>query len=1353
MVSNVTPTSSDNWLDNNINKPKKNDASLISTFYDEFIAHELKWDKKDEFLREMLGNNEIKPTLKAKIETFAWSIDEFTWLEDKIKFPVLKAKLSKELIYLSNKRRDAKKFLLDKYDIKDDKIQIISDRIYGLNPIELDKLLNDKKEQNKLLLKVYWKNIPWERNIVNFFDQFNFLDSCNAKLTDPKLSPEIKQDIENIMLKFNNKPPSFTIADFQDIFKYNIFTKPEKLALIKTFVPIITLKEAEENNLWLDSKKIKKTAIEKTSYFSSLSVSDVEELSNSLSSKDITVSIDKVNIDANLDNICENLLSKNISKKIEEWIAEKKNELIDAAPKNLEEFKTSLLDDPKCKWTINKVANWSFIEIKVKQKWWEDRIIWLKITESDKKNIWMNDGEAWVWFNLDLFEWEQSEGKIKYTKTWSALRNYYDMKKSLQKDSISSINVIDKDELDVKEKNKSIEIISPNDLPEFLSKKEIDKKQEELMEKITNIKKEKNFGRDDNSDPEIEKLRKEFDKNKHYNLNELKSKLDEIDSDWELAWFEIWTGIIKWDNEIFWTIESIDEVSQKVYLKNNGKLEELSFIDFYNSFKEHKAKRIKNITGFSELIDSLSWKEKIWEEWTKYELKDNKIVSKTNKDLPWYESIKYLVWEKEDFIKINSISWDTAVIQHGIIKQWDKPKKEWEKIKETYELYKKETVRLSELSYYINKFWLKPRDDFTPEVDEKFERKWSFISKIFKKKSVFDIIAAWKITIDSFENYLKEWASDNAAKMANGIFGWVMPNELRQDLKARVQWEEKKRTDEYVEKLKKLDSWEATVLIKKRLLNSDCPQYKIEAGLIFMYEWYWWGLYAKELSPYMWTGLWYNAVWWCIWDEIWKKAEAESVDEKWQTANFTEEFAVFTLIKKQCWWNWYGNPPIKRRTRLHKEIKAMWPEWITSEIDKWYKDAKDTRSVVNMKKAASDEIVKWTHSCWFWWMKKMAERWGDLEDVWSTPIIAMFSWISDLWDQRLTIQMKDIYKWDQGNAIPMFEFMWTKEWAQTLSNVIVDLSRVLEESESYPDNKWIYSEAKAIFENRKKTLPKEIKNWKEKWWEEIKFEVATKFWEKHWKLLTRALHMTNWPDINYSKAENIVFLEKDKKWNEKLNEYYKTVRETISWQFVFTNKNYILDWLKRQGISWMNIHEAIRQWFKLHTKAFAHENIVPVIWDEVLQSIRNVRNNKDLNDNEKRKILTQKFTDVLSWIYGAMSDSTMVEYLLSWKMTKVKDWLDEIWFLNIIKNDNLDPWLSTEKVQNSISWNNQVNTLIKRKVDNYLAWTAWCWNSSNSVLDILDEKIPEPKSPEVKNSMADNTSSVDDIMSNINNKN
>jgi hypothetical protein len=55
-------------------------------------------------------------------------------------------------------------------------------------------------------------------------------------------------------------------------------------------------------------------------------------------------------------------------------------------------------------------------------------------------------------------------------------------------------------------------------------------------------------------------------------------------------------------------------------------------------------------------------------------------------------------------------------------------------------------------------------------------------------------------------------------------------------MQIKVEREEAEAMDKALEDLKKIDSWVAAQRIEKWLLNRNTPEYKKEAGLLFMYE-------------------------------------------------------------------------------------------------------------------------------------------------------------------------------------------------------------------------------------------------------------------------------------------------------------------------------------------------------------------------------------------------------------------------------------------------------------------------------------------------------------------------------------
>jgi hypothetical protein len=65
-----------------------------------------------------------------------------------------------------------------------------------------------------------------------------------------------------------------------------------------------------------------------------------------------------------------------------------------------------------------------------------------------------------------------------------------------------------------------------------------------------------------------------------------------------------------------------------------------------------------------------------------------------------------------------------------------------------------------------------------------------------------------------------------------------LPEALRDDLMSRVEESQKKRSEDYVNKLSNVDSWKATRMIIEWLKNKDAPQYLKEAGALFMLQKY-----------------------------------------------------------------------------------------------------------------------------------------------------------------------------------------------------------------------------------------------------------------------------------------------------------------------------------------------------------------------------------------------------------------------------------------------------------------------------------------------------------------------------------
>ena len=1081
--------------------------------------------------------------------------------------------------------------------------------------------------------------------------------------------------------------------------------------------------------------------------------------------------------DEKLNKIFKNSLPEKLHKYISSKIEGYKSKIDKDKPKNLEEFKLSLNQkelDQQITW-IEKLWEWSFIQIEKENENWEteyfgirfnslnvdviddigasiDWFIWKKDTNNNHfsysylgnanrsyydlySNLSKNNIKSNIISKNDLSDKEETwEIKIK-EKWWSEFINTDEynsrvgdlesIKLLLQNLEIeiswpdeSSIETLELQAIEIQNRLESInqeleELTSATNGWETTNNSRI-KHLEKIKGKlgiIHDIYCELLYSQNPNEERLIEEVRTEsvwaFSELKeitNYNLNKLRECLDDIDPSWSQFWLEAWTSfLVKWS----WTdkdgIFVVDEVDGEYITLSNG--EQLWLEEFFNTFKDKKAKRFWKINNTSDFLDHLRSQENFWEEWREYDVKNGKLIKNNNEE----KSYNLLIWEWDSFIKIHSFNWNEVEVQFWEVKWWVKSYNE-----DRCAYFKKETISLSYLSYFIKEWWLKPKyqdKEKRKKAKKDFNRNsWNIISMIFSGPSIAEIIQWWKIIVDSVENFLKEWTDDKASKIALSLFGPLPFDELKKDLKARVQWEEKKRADDYISRLKNLDSIEATALIERWLLNKNCSKYKLEAAVTFMYQEYG-SLYAKGLSKYRGTWLWYTALWWEIWDINWEQTKKDSKDENLQTSNFTEEAAVLDLLKKQCWEKWYLW--IKRRTRLDKEIKGVWPEWIKKEIEKWYNDAKDTRSIKDINDWFFGELIGWTHNNSFGWMKKWAERWGLLlEDVYEPIIVSLFSWASRNWDQRLTIQIKDVYKWQNSSPIPLCDFLSNAEDADTFSRVVLELCKELEKDYS-GEHRWIAREAQEIFNER-------LDTWKNK--ESDKIKKTRNFWKRHSKLLVRALHMINGSDTKYKKAEEIVLLNKlnkdnGKACNEELLKYYERMTE-ISGDFSFTDERYMGDWLGWNWITWMNLYKAMRTWLALTSwPSFkAPIGIVKVILKEYVDNLKSIRDSKELTDEEKKSLVCCKFNDMVAAAWESNSWKGL-EFIFS-ETWILKELLELTWF----KELNEDGRFKHVNYEGIKKWENWIKEFFESKAEAFLAKENSFWSNAQEETrqDIFD---------------------------------
>lgn len=1314
------------WERNDENAEQQKNKKTYNELYKEYVKSEMNkaTSSKKAFIQLLKDEDTITVDLFNKMKAFAWAWEWFDDLElkgpDSLNIWALQREMQWSFITLDNSRKNVKTYILQNYDITskdfDIKIWKKSDFI-KLWAEDLQKMLEKESDVIKCLKALYKSDpIPERRDVLNFLEKANLPEKIQQKMKNS--NPEEKKKLESLIWSFYSF--GLTRGDFEDILRYDFLNENEKEILLQCFVPFVSIDTVKEMGLLSEDeiKKYKLFIIESSQQSTGLSNWEKQELSSTILDKDIKIPIEDILKKKPSQETINTLLSVWLEKNIANTLDDIRKQKLSESPKTFEEFHAtiSLMSDISQKIkNLDKMILGSFIDITMKSEWLEKKSA-LKITEINKSIHASDRGLGIEEYCVSNVDW-----KDIYSLTNSAShQSYADLLGFFQGPDITSVQISTEGEMDEKKSSGTIDIVQDNKV-DLKSDQQIDDLEERLMDQVTEVKnKLKAEGYEWNIDEneEIQQLNQQIEDLKNINIQETLEKINEIDLSGKTYDLEVGTSFSIENDKKEPSVFTITAISNQWVVLNNWQT--LTLQEFLSAFYETKAKRFSKVTNSSNLVDDITIEIP---EWKEYEVENGKLKHTENKKNHWYESVDYLMSDSgKDFLLINNIWNDTIDVQYWEIKRKTtddiKNLKRGEK-KDYNELSWTQTISIAEFNYHVKDWKLKPQDNnkIEEQIQEVTDRKNEFISSFFSAKSIAEILQWWKIWLDAIESILTEWRDSQASKAALAMFGWKW-TDLEKELKARVQWDNKKKQDEFVTKLKDLDSSESTALILKWLKNKACPSYKIEAGMIFMYQEYG-SLYTKkDFAAFRGTGLWYTAMGGRVWDELWNETKEGSKDDWGNTMPFTEEEAVYRLVNRQCrpWgYNW-----IERRSRLHKEIKWLWPKWISEEIEKWYGDASDTRSITDITRAWLEELKEGTFANYVWWAKKASERWWAMEDVYKMPAVVLFSWAIHQFDQRIIVKMKDMYK-GSDNPIPIFEFTSNVNTMNDFSETIVEISKSL--GAKYPDKyKNIASEAQKIHDNR-------FAQWKDVLQNRIKETEA--FWDAYWEPLTRALHMVNnkpWSGCD-AGVDNLVLLEAHKNPpNQILKKYYNTVRKTIAKDFDFTNKNYMDDWLDWAWITGLNTQKATRYLLETVTSWFKHSKLVNSFWfNEIIPSIESVKSS-DLTDEEKQRIIFSKFQDIIAGIYEAeiprdINWKTSARKLLN-TSDLTKNWLSDFGLLHIDQWTPLE-WVWYKDIETSSFDNTKdpISQFLRTKAQEYIWWVSG--NNTTSIFDITTESTKE----------------------------
>jgi len=1328
-----------NWSDG-VNEENEtwwstNNDDLYTKMYEKFSKNK---EDDQKFLDTLFENSDSE---LIKLKEFKNNTEEFKDLDDeKIKIKPIQFKYKWKYLDLKNTRKIVEEKIKRDYDVSDSfYTQKISSEIFKTPIIWLKGLLQPEKI-DLFLENILKTNKPQKRPFTNLFNLF-FKD-----LNLSNFWPEEQEDVKAIFafLELNhpegqlNKISDSDLFEICSLFRYLWVSKRIKRKFLETFNSQISITDYKSifriGNEELNDIK-KKIVANDFPDFNNLDEFDQKNYISWLSDDNVFMDTNTLT-DAQLDIFFSN--ETNVTK-IWKLFQKDYNDQIDGLNKNTEDhiLNESWIWDTEAWINADKIKEffWELWEGVDFSKFAEWNIIELDIVQNFKNNKDNEDSSESQFKQFLRIEKIDLDNKIiKYYDIWSWWTYYPNKSWWLQTISfgefLSFIKKWDKKEwLNVW----SISFNTENDIQEKIKNEGISVFNNELIQEKNNdltyeeakkILIEQWVNENDITDEQIKwYISAENKRINTLNKESLLTSINKIDSDWKQFWLEKYTTFVAKDNKSYYTINDIDETTSTIslYTAGSNELEFVSFIDFNARFKELECKRKSKVSNLEELLINISDDIKVWK-W--FKLKDNKIVKKsTNNEKEWKSNnieYNYLVTDNDknfikwrNVIRIESLDWDKATVTLWSIEEPDDAKKD---NKNTVFWMEKSSINisLSVLESWMKKSKMRPEsEDSHNDIEEQkyksLDRKTNITSWFFSWTSFNEMIKGGEFWLESVKNYLEEWNEEHAARFAEKYLGKVLPKWIRLDLISRSEAAQKKRMEDYKQRFKDLDSKEATELVKRLLMNKNAPEPQKEAAMIFMMESYW-SLYTKgALFPLRWNFLWYKAMWWEIWDELFVREHKKAADANVQ---FTEEDLIYVLVLHQCK-KWYKP---KRRGRLYKEIEALVWKWREEEFEKWKKDAEKKRTIDRRVDFAIEELEWWSYPNAMWAFEEIVWKWddGNQTKLNKVPFVMAFSWLAYDFDQK----MVDGFKNNPAKWLPVMStmFMSVPSLIGVFSDAVLKLTEDL--VKVYPDKfPNIHTDAKKIYDKQQDSTS-----------QTQKVKDTVNFFDNYWEVLTRSMNMLmTWKTDDLSKTDQIILLNKDKQGYGAYKEYYNTFKSFIRNNTSLSNEDLLIDAFMSDDwnwtwswIIWMDTYNVAKDtlvhvqwgWFRL-TKAW------PQIWKWFTYAIDEVVNTDYSalwnNDKIKKEIIKDKMRWLLAWLLvNHWSNANAIKWFMTWTSPfymKFNEW----W---IVPWDFIDNNISADRLLDS--WDNVASNLLDKYVNNVLHWKKDD-NTSFSIPKVTEE--------------------------------
>lgn len=1269
-------------MNSDVNKTKKKKSNIKQEFIHQYVHSSLKnKDKKVPFLNTLFDSKDQIPddckhgmkllTMLDKYKDF--DADKEVSLQD-----LQKAALW-ERAKIHTKKNSIEQKVSQECELTQDQILQLWKHIDNCNEKELDILWESHTQRLDFVKKNIKKDI--ETKIF-----LTFLEEIDIRNQYRNFNTEQKEALSYFYDEKYEPKTKINEMDVYALFESWIFSADQKLKILQFLIPSIDWGKAK--SLWLIDdaflEKQKKQYLKKE-FWDWLEESVEKKLLAAIKPKDIYVPTKDLHILwENVDFLIENIsldpivesYNDSMKRVIEEqWRVENFSEILkqkgitNFAPGNIIRIETEDTSTGQIHINYYQIAQTS------------DERSQIKLIEESSNNryqkSWKKEHTVSQRGIIDLIEnkiatpQESKTSEKKNEKSWSNsllnVKNFacYDsqdfwsyLRDEQNKEFLEDTNEIEllwEDEIGQKKQQ------AENELKKQILTEQWKKEEEITPEDIDNFPL---YSDDDSAQEDYDKrLQEKYNEIDNINFGILKNKIDELDPEWAVFWFwkDVTFEMPSKDGKICcYTIANYEGQSRwkkgqsrwkKWYIDVRSAVWnkfEISFRDFFEGWKKEKPKRTSKVNHETDLFGNIGTYPNIWEVWSKFEFKENGIYKKEGKKDAKYEYDFLVSQNSKELVKIHSIDGNRAKISFWDVKQ----EKKWKdgKIHTSFWVSQSvEDVSIWFLDTWIRKHSLIPRSldeekDVKEEADTTEKRKGSFCSRLFDRLSVADMIAWGKLYIDYIEKFLKEWQDELAARFANSLW---LPEEVKADLRAREEAAKKKRMDDYIEKLKWIDSGPATKMIFTWLKNKNSSEPKKEASLMFMMEKY--GvLYAKSgLAHYSGSFLWYEALWGKKRDTLYKEVQKQQADKD---QAFTEEELVYILLIKQCKPGWYNG--ISRRSRLHKEFKKFRNSGKQDEFSAWEWDAKDISRCDDIVEFSTNEALWWTYPNAIWSLHEAVDRWGSIKMMNQVPFMLLFSWVAYSMEEASRDLLRKMP--GGGRILPITSFMRFQSSMDLINNVILKLCYRIE-AKWWGKYNGMSSKAQEIFDDMHKTGGN--------YTNEKKMKKCLAFYNKYGEVIMEALYgLNSRNNTSDSYINDIIYLEKDDyvdeygnkhSWEPIFKQYYEKCQIEAS-QYSY-KEEYMSDAFKYAGMSWFEPLKTMKFALSVNSNgSFINKDSSGPLLDEMIYKVDTIKNSAHLTDVQKHKLLVKNLKWVIAAIVGSSVDGFM-------KSTQILTFLRKLW--------------------------------------------------------------------------------------------